>query len=59
MGQVKTTQNEEKKDIEPKENRIKDESRWEQSNMSEGAADPNGMAAISHAKAERECATTD
>ena len=49
-GQVKTTQNGEKKDMEAEENGSKDESRWEQSNMSEGAADPYGMGAISHAK---------
>ena len=38
--------------MEAKENGSKDESRWEQSNMSEGAADPHGMGAISHAKPE-------
>ena len=49
-GQVKTTQNGEKKDMDAEENGSKDESRWEQSNMSEGAADPYGMGAISNAK---------
>ena len=38
--------------MEPEENGSKDMSRWEQSNMSEGAADPQGMGAISHAKLE-------
>ena len=51
-GQVKTTQNGEKKDMEPEENGSKDESRWKQSNMSEGATDPHGMGAISHPKPE-------
>ena len=46
-GQVK---NGEKEDMEPEENGSKDMSRWEQSNMSEGAADPYGMGAIAHAK---------
>ena len=36
----------------PKDNGSKDMSRWEQSNMSEGAADPYGMGAIAHAKPE-------
>ena len=36
-GQVK---NGEKEDMEPEENGSKDMSRWEQSNTSEGAADP-------------------
>ena len=46
-GQVK---NGKKEDMEPEENGSKDMSRWEQSNMSEGAADPYGMGAIAHAK---------
>ena len=35
-GQVKTTPDGEKKDMEAEENGSKDESRWEQSDMSEG-----------------------
>ena len=45
---MKTTQNGENKDMEPEENGSKDESRWEQSGMSEGAADLHGMGAIFH-----------
>ena len=41
-----------KKNMEPEEKGSKDDSRREQSNMSEGAADPHGMGAISHAKPE-------
>ena len=36
--------------MEPEEKGSKDESRREQSNMSEGAADPHGMGAMSHIK---------
>ena len=38
--------------MEPEEKGSKDESRREQSNMSEGAADPHGVGAISHTKPE-------
>ena len=48
-GQLK---NGEKEDMEPEKNGSKDMSRWEQSNMSEGAADPYGSGAIAHAKPE-------
>ena len=49
---AETTKNGEKKDMEPEKNGSKDESRWEQFNMSEGAADLHGMGAISNAKPE-------
>ena len=38
--------------MEPEENVSKDESWWEQYNMSERVADPHGMGAISHTKPE-------
>ena len=44
------TQNGEKRDMESEDNRSKDDSRWEQSAMSEGAAYPHGMGTIYHIK---------